>query len=107
MPYKSKIDRNKAQRRYEKTLKGKISLRKGHLKYSYNMTLEEYNKLFKSQYGVCAICGHPELNRSLLVDHNHKTGKIRGLLCTLCNVLIGQIERTPEFYSKAKEYLNK
>jgi hypothetical protein len=61
------------------------------LKRNYNITIEDYNKLFEKQQGKCAICGkhQNELKRKLAVDHNHITGEIRGLLCGNCNKILG------------------
>jgi len=57
-----------------------------HLKNTYGITAEDYNAMMERQGGVCAICGAPPSEtRSLNVDHDHETGAIRGLLCTLCN----------------------
>lgn len=68
-----------------------------HLKELYGITLSDYNKIWKKQNGVCAICGKPEMARNqfglkrLAVDHNHVTGKVRGLLCQKCNQTLGLI----------------
>ena len=61
--------------------------RKTHLMSSYGITEEDYDKMFQDQNGCCAMCGRhqSEFNKRLAVDHNHKTGHIRGLLCTFCN----------------------
>lgn len=61
------------------------------LKKDHGISLEVYNKILELQGGVCAICGKAEVrkNKNLVVDHNHKTGKIRGLLCFKCNVALG------------------
>lgn len=58
-----------------------------HLIKSYGITLEEYNKKLEDQVFSCALCGKHQSNfkRSLAVDHNHKTGKVRGLICLHCN----------------------
>lgn len=61
------------------------------------MTLEEYNDILDSQDGVCASCGHLEEGSnqygyvSLAVDHDHATGKRRGLLCMRCNRALGML----------------
>jgi hypothetical protein len=64
------------------------------LEQKFGITLEEYNRLFEEQHGCCAICGkhQRELNKSLCVDHNHITNKVRGLLCNECNWGIGKFE---------------
>lgn len=78
------------------------------LKTNYGITLDDYNRMFKEQDGKCAICGKPqiELNHSLHVDHNHKTDRVRGLLCKYCNFRISVLE---DIYFKklADEYFKK
>lgn len=61
------------------------------LKSKFGITLEQYNIMFKEQLGCCAICGTHQitLNKSLAVDHNHSTGKVRKLLCPKCNMALG------------------
>ena len=78
-----------------------------HLKSKYGITLEQYNLMFNKQRGVCAVCGVPAeaLKRSLAVDHNHRTGKIRGLLCFACNSLIGRIEKNPLLIPTMMKYI--
>lgn len=79
-------------------------VRKYHLKTNYNITVEEYNNMFDFQEGKCAICKLPQ-SKSLHVDHNHATGKIRGLLCQKCNHGIGQFNDNPDLLSQARIYL--
>jgi hypothetical protein len=76
----------------------------------YKITLDEYQILYKKQNGVCAICskttnGRGKENNTLAVDHNHQTGKIRGLLCTNCNTGIGNLRDSVELLTKAIKYL--
>ena len=61
--------------------------RDAYLRRTYGLGLEDYLRLLSSQGGGCAICGKtPEQERrNLAVDHDHTTGRIRGLLCALCN----------------------
>lgn len=73
------------------------------LKKKYNMTVDQYNSMLKSQNGKCAICGNTS-ERALAVDHNHETGKVRGLLCLQCNVHLGRLERK---WFEICEYLDK
>lgn len=79
-------------------------------KYSitnYGITTEEYNRLYDDQDGRCAICRQPEDIRSLSIDHNHKTGKVRGLLCRNCNSAIGLLKDSPARVGRAYKYLKK
>lgn len=73
----------------------------------YNMTIDDYNQMFDNQEGKCKICGtHKlELKRRLSVDHCHKTGKIRGLLCSNCNHGLGSFKDSVSFLENAINYL--
>lgn len=76
----------------------------------FGITLEQYKDMLTEQNGLCKICGNPEIieGRGLAVDHNHVTGKVRGLLCFKCNVTIGHIEKTGiEVLYKMLAYLEK
>ena len=57
----------------------------------YNLTLEEYEIILGFQGGVCAICEAPPKTQKLHVDHDHKTGLVRGLLCYQCNYTLGMV----------------
>lgn len=57
----------------------------------YRLTPDEYKAIFKFQDGTCAGCGKTPTGKRLAVDHDHKTGRIRGLLCWLCNRALGLI----------------
>lgn len=78
-----------------------------HLKQNYGITLEQYNQMLEQQNGVCAICGKPEAikNRRLAVDHNHKSNKVRGLLCNHCNTALGKFNDNIITLEKAIDYL--
>lgn len=56
------------------------------LLYKYGISLREYNEMLAEQGGYCAACGSPE---KLVVDHDHETGSVRGILCHSCNVALG------------------
>jgi hypothetical protein len=82
------------------------------LKQAFNINSKDYNELLKTQKGKCAICKKEEKaftkygkKRNLAVDHCHKTGKIRGLLCTKCNTAIGSFEDNLELLNNAIKYL--
>ena len=78
-----------------------------HLKNNLGLTLEDYEQMLIKQDFSCAICGiHMfKLNRRLAVDHDHKTGKIRSLLCHKCNVALGHFNDDMELLRNAYEYL--
>lgn len=70
----------------------------------YGLTVPEFKTMLQSQNSLCAICHKPDTQTRLAVDHNHITGKIRGLLCGICNRHLGILENT-EFVEKATSYL--
>ena len=84
------------------------------LKRKFGITLEDYNAMFALQKGSCAVCGtkqkikdkHGNLRR-LAVDHDHKTGKVRQLLCSPCNTSIGLIKENVKTLNKMIEYIKK
>ena len=81
--------------------------RASRLKIRYGLTLDDYENMLKEQNYTCAICKQPETNIRLAVDHCHKTGVIRGLLCKRCNQMLGNMEDNTEWLSNTINYLNK
>ena len=80
----------------------------------YKISNEQYNKILLEQNGVCSICGFPETAtisktdkriKDLAVDHCHKTGKVRGLLCRRCNKGIGLFQEDIDLLASATSYL--
>lgn len=79
--------------------------RRVNLMRNYGMTIEDFDALLEAQGGRCAICGTDTPNgRNWHVDHNHDTGKVRGILCSSCNLGIGFLS-TPERLAQATQYL--
>lgn len=82
------------------------------LRRKYGISIEEYEAIHKSQNDLCKICGLPEtrgqgaIKGALSVDHDHTTGKVRGLLCKGCNIALGEFKHDPVLMLKAVEYLN-
>lgn len=74
----------------------------------FGVSREQYVEMHDAQQGVCAICGRPcPTGRSLAVDHDHSTGRVRGLLCMPCNTAIGQMGDDPERLVAAASYLQR
>jgi hypothetical protein len=71
----------------------------------YGLSSEKYNILLDSQFGKCAICGNDNGGKYLHVDHDHVTGKVRGLLCSECNHGLGNFRDDSELIKKAELYL--
>lgn len=80
----------------------------------YNLPLEDFNKMLKAQNFVCKTCKEPEkvkhhltgITKALAVDHCHKTGKIRGLLCQRCNRVLGKVQDSIQLLDALKDHLN-
>ncbi len=83
------------------------------LLYKFKISLVEYNELLSNQGGLCAICKRTETSfdkranrfRDLCVDHDHITGKIRGLLCGACNKALGLLRDDTDTVENALRYL--
>ena len=83
------------------------------LRRQYGITLEQYELMQEEQQNKCAICKQEEtsklktVTRRLAVDHDHKTGKVRQLLCDRCNHLIGRAHEDITVLQNAIDYLRK
>jgi hypothetical protein len=76
----------------------------------YDMTLKDFDLMLAKQKGVCKICGKEpkgmqNSKKYLCVDHNHETGKVRGLLCGSCNVALGLFKHDMELLKNGINYL--
>ena len=73
----------------------------------YGLTEQSYKDLFEFQCKCCAICNNklPGGKRDWHVDHCHKTGKVRGILCHHCNLMLGNARDTPEILQRGIKYL--
>ncbi len=86
--------------------KTKANNRRKHLRVTYNLTIEDFENLMLLQNGVCKICKQINVfGRHLAIDHCHKTGKIRGLLCNPCNQGLGAFRDDLERMQNAINYL--
>lgn len=81
------------------------------LKKLCGITIDQYDETFERQGGVCAICGQPETMknqygvRRLSADHDHATGRFRGLLCNNCNRFVGFCDESVGVLKKTIQYL--
>lgn len=121
MPYKDGTWGEKAKRRSKKRAgyfrKYSENHRALNLLRRYGITEEEYQDILKKQKSKCAICGSGKPIPSkhskdgspqrLAIDHCHKTGKVRGLLCFSCNRGLGYLKDSPKLLNKAIDYLEK
>lgn len=88
--------------RQENPERFKETLRRGRLRRNFGITLEQYDEMALRQRDRCAICKTKRSWRALAVDHCHKTGKVRALLCSVCNNQLGIYEKNHERFA---EYL--
>jgi len=106
---------NEGLRAYQRAYRGKTPLiqKSRALRDSFNLSFDDYMQMFNDQSGACAICHQPETHRrqgklkALAVDHDHKTGAIRGLLCSDCNTGIGKLKDSPSVLRSAIQYLER
>lgn len=110
---------NGRQAIYRKTPRGLIANRRRSATYQrrtrYGLTTDAYQSMLAGQLGLCASCEQPETSRtktgdsvkSLSVDHDHETGKVRGLLCDRCNNLLGRAQDDPVILEAAARYLRR
>lgn len=92
------------------TPRRKRQMKNKNLRLRFGITVEQYESLLEKQGGVCACCGEPPDMKSpktqmLHVDHDHKTGKVRSLLCQGCNLGIGHFAESKEKLTRAIVYL--
>lgn len=110
-----KICTRASQRKINQTPEGRIKRRLSHIKNRYKIDEKEYQKLLQEANWSCQICGlheihlqekHPK-SKGIHVDHDHETGKVRGMLCQRCNSILGQARDNIEILESAIKYLKK
>jgi len=121
MPHKDKSSRSEYMRAYYLSHKGrytkiplsvrqspehKLKKRRAKLLKLYGLTLEQYDTMLEAQGGSCVTCGGNNNGKRLVVDHCHKTGKVRGLLCNRCNSAMGLVDDNTNTLNAMIKYLS-
>lgn len=75
------------------------------LRHKYGISIDDWNRMFKQQKGACAICKAKKV--CLCVDHNHRTGAVRELLCAQCNYAIAHLKDSATLALEAARYLKR
>jgi hypothetical protein len=102
------LNKDKLNHKFREKYKKNPSINKNNVKKSkYKITIETFNQMLLNQEYRCKICNEHEsnLNKILNIDHCHKTGKIRGLLCHKCNVLLGFARDNKDILLSAAKYI--
>ena len=95
----------KALSESSKTDKGKARSRRKWIKSEYGMSEDQYAESFNRQGGACAVCRLPNRSTNRMhIDHDHATGKFRGLLCSQCNTMLGLFGDSPDRLRSAASY---
>lgn len=99
-------EKAKAAAKLQRATEDRAHRRDLRLRRTYNLTSEQWDQLNEAQGGVCAICGRAPKNKPLNIDHDHKTGLVRGLLCWSCNHrVLGAVKDSIELLRAAADYL--
>ena len=107
--YRQSVEYKAIKKQYAQSKKGRAVSKKAGRKFllkQYDMTLDDYDRMFAEQKGRCAICKthQSKFGTALTVDHNRKNKKVRGLLCINCNTDL-QVLENKVFCKKANMYL--
>ncbi len=91
---------------YRKSNKSKVNATR--IKTKYGITVEEWKVLFDKQKGCCEICGthQSEITHTLHIDHCHRTGKVRSLLCRACNHAVGNVKENRDIALRLVKYID-
>ncbi|MBT3735976.1 MAG: hypothetical protein HOG25_15110 [Gammaproteobacteria bacterium] len=85
----------------DRKVKG-MSMKEYHRFNNYGISPEDYNQRYEMQDGLCMICGEKDIE---VVEHDHESGKVRGLACTTCNTMLGMAYDNPDILRAGADYL--
>jgi len=107
--YVHRLKNSADKSKYEKLrASGRLSTYKTTIKRKYGITLVEVSSMLEAQEGKCALCRRaPDKGRKLSVDHNHKTGKVRGMLCITCNSFLSRVDADASVVERILPYVSK
>jgi hypothetical protein len=105
--YKAKDKSEAVGRVQDWRRKNPAKVRNSHLKRMYGLDQDKYEQLLAVQNGGCWICHRPPDDRPLCVDHDHKSGGVRGLLCITCNTGLGGFKDSIQLMERAILYLSR
>lgn len=106
--YSSECKECSKKRTIEYGKKNKEKRRNAAIKHRYGITNKDYDELLEKQNNLCAICkSNLNSKRKFDIDHCHSSGKVRGLLCSLCNTGLGKFRDNIDFLNEAINYLRK
>ncbi len=89
----------------ERTRRARRSRHNSHLQKSYGITIADYDKILAAQGGTCAICNGGTSKNFFALDHNHKNGNPRGLLCASCNGALARFRDKITVMRRAVRYM--
>lgn len=101
----AEIREGKSKRQKARCVKHPEKIYNTHLKWKYGITREQHGQIYLGQGGCCALCGEPVAYDKIVVDHDHVTGRVRGLLCRKCNSGLGAFNDNIKGLQNAIRYL--
>ena len=97
-----------SQQKYERSPRGRAVLRAYRLKRRHGITLAQRAAMLAAQGSGCALCGAVNFGkRGPMVDHDHRTGRLRGILCCFCNTTLGWVEKRAGITARIDSYLKR
>lgn len=105
--------RREYYRDYRRRTPRSDNTRAAHLRRTYGMTEAQYDAMLAEQGGACAVCGATKPSGPSLhfgrwcIDHDHATGRVRGLLCNTCNLALGAVKDSPEMLDALAAYVRR